>query len=86
MLAYAEKVAIHACQVTPDAIETLRGHGFSDGEIYDIAMAAAARNMYSKLLDGVGAEPEGQYLRLEPGLLAELTVGRPLGGVGKGAE
>jgi len=62
-------------------VEGLRAHGFSDAEILDIALAAAARNFYSKVLDAVGAEPDPVYLDMEPELRRALVVGRPFGDV-----
>lgn len=79
IMAFAKKVTLHAHEVTPQDIADLRGHGFSDAEILDIALAAAARNYYSKVLDAIGAEPDPVYLKLEEGLRRTLTVGRPFG-------
>jgi len=85
MLAYAEKVTLNAYKVTQKDIDELRSHGFSDGEILDIALTAAARNFFSKTLDAVGAEPDPKYLKLEDSLRQTLTVGRPFGPPGQGA-
>ena len=77
MLAFAEKVALHAYKVTPEEIAGLRSDGFSDAEILDIAMTAGARSFFSKVLDAVGAEPDDRYHELEKDLRETLTVGRP---------
>ena len=77
MMAFAEKVSLHAYKVTPEDIDELRTHGFSDAEILDIVLATGARNFFSKVLDAVGAEPDEAYLKLEEGLRQTLTVGRP---------
>jgi alkylhydroperoxidase family enzyme len=77
MMAYAEKITLHAYKVTPEDIDGLRAHGFSDTDILDIALTAAARSFYSKMLDATGAEPDPQYLELPPELRQALTVGRP---------
>ncbi len=78
-MAFAEKVALHAYEVTPEDIERLRAHAFSDAEILDIALTAGARSFFSKVLDAVGAEPDERYRELEKGLRETLTVGRPFG-------
>jgi len=78
-MAFAEKVALHAHKVTQQDIDGLRSHRFSDAEILDIAMTAAARSFFSKVLDAVGAEPDERYRELEQGLRQTLTVGRPFG-------
>jgi alkylhydroperoxidase family enzyme len=77
MLAFAEKVVVHAYKVTPDDVAGLRQHGFTDEDILDIAFAAGARCFFSKVLDAVGAEPDATYAQLEPDLQQALTGGRP---------
>lgn len=79
MLAFAEKVTLHAYKVTKQDVNELRGHGFADDEILDIVLAAAARNFFSRVVDAVGAEPDAEYLDLETGLRQTLAVGRPFG-------
>jgi uncharacterized peroxidase-related enzyme len=78
-MAYAEKIARNAYKVTPDDINSLRTHGFSDTEILDIALAAAARSFLSKVLDAVGAEPDDWFMDLPEELRQTLVVGRPFG-------
>lgn len=78
LASYAEKVALHADEITAEDVEELRRHGFSDAEILDVAMTAGARSFFSKVLDAVGAEPDERYDDLEPNLRNALTVGRPL--------
>lgn len=79
MMAFAGKVTRNAHSITARDIEGLRAHGLSDEEILDIALAAAARNFYSKALNAIGAEPDPVYLSLEEPLRRALTVGRPFG-------
>lgn len=78
MMAFAERVAKDASSITASDVESLRAHGFTDAEIFDIAAAAAARCFFSKLLDALGAEPDSAYLELEDDLRRRLTVGRPV--------
>jgi alkylhydroperoxidase family enzyme len=79
VMAFAEKIALHAYKVTPDDIAALRRHGLSDTDVLDVALTAAARCFFSKLLDAIGAEPDAEYLDLEDSLRRTLTVGRPFG-------
>ena len=79
MMAFAEQVTSRASSVTREDIAGLRGHGFSDPEILDIALAAGARCFFSKVLDGVGAEPDDAYASLDEGVRRSLAVGRPCG-------
>lgn len=76
MMAFAEKVAGPAYTVTSDDVESLRRHGFSDTDVLDIAFAAAARCFFSKVLDGVGAEPDQAFLSLDESVRRALVVGR----------
>jgi uncharacterized peroxidase-related enzyme len=74
----ADKVAHDATSVTEADIERLRACGLSDADILDVVLAAAARCFFSKTLDGVGAEPDAKYARLDPAIRDTLTVGRPI--------
>ena len=80
MMAFAEKVTAHANRVTADDLDELRRHGFSDTEILDIALTAAARAFFSKVLDGVGASPDDAFMSLDESLRRTLAVGRPFEG------
>jgi uncharacterized peroxidase-related enzyme len=78
VMAFAEKVVRQADSVTREDVDLLRRHGLTDGEIFDVAAAAAARCFFSKILDALGAEPDASYEALEPALREALTVGRPI--------
>jgi hypothetical protein len=77
-MAFAEKVARSAEQITSADIEVLRSHGYRDEEIFDLAAAAAARCFFSKLLDALGVQPDSSFNDLDPSLRQALTVGRPV--------
>jgi uncharacterized peroxidase-related enzyme len=79
ILAFAEKVVRQAEAVTQEDVDTLRNHGLDDGEIFEVAAAAAARCFFSKVLDALGAEPDASYGEMAPELRDALTVGRPIG-------
>jgi alkylhydroperoxidase family enzyme len=55
---FAEQVAADATAITRADVERLRAFGLTDGEIVDVAAAAAARAFFSKMLDALGAEPD----------------------------
>jgi hypothetical protein len=77
-MAFAEKAARSADQITSADVEVLRSHGYRDEEVFDVAAAAAARCFFSKLLDALGVEPDSSYNDLDPTLRRALTVGRPV--------
>jgi uncharacterized peroxidase-related enzyme len=80
MMAFAEQVTARANTVTREDVEGLRGHGFSDTEILDIALTAAARCFFSKVLDSVGAAPDDAYMALDERMRQTLAIGRPFTG------
>lgn len=76
---YAGKVARDAASITAEDIGELRAHGLDDEEIFQVALAAAVRCFFSKVLDATGTQPDEKYrASLEPGLRDALTVGRPI--------
>jgi alkylhydroperoxidase family enzyme len=54
----AAKVAADATSVTQADIDRLRELGLSDAEVMDVVLAAAVRSFFSKVLDGLGMEPD----------------------------
>jgi uncharacterized peroxidase-related enzyme len=74
----ADKVAADATSVTSADVDRLRDLGLNDAEIVDVALAAAARCFFSKMLDALGAEPDSTYRELDPVLRDSLTVGRAI--------
>lgn len=78
MMRLARKVVRDASSVTDEDFTTLRDHGISDGEIFDIVATAAARSFFAKLVEGLGAAADVAYLDVEQGLRDVLVVGRPI--------
>jgi uncharacterized peroxidase-related enzyme len=76
MLAYAEKIAKDASEVTQTDIERLRAVGFSDQQICDIALCAAWRCFVSRFFDAVGAGAEPAFLDADPEFREAMTVGK----------
>jgi uncharacterized peroxidase-related enzyme len=78
MMAFAEKVALHAERIAAADVDGLRAHGYRDEEIFDVAAAAAARCFFSKILDALGVEADSAFNDLDPAMREALTVGRPV--------
>jgi uncharacterized peroxidase-related enzyme len=75
---FAEQVTADAGSVTATDVAVLRAHGLSDGEILDVALAAALRCFFSRVVDAMGVEPDAVYRTdLEPELREVLTEPRP---------
>jgi uncharacterized peroxidase-related enzyme len=76
---FADKAARDAAAVTQQDVDELRAAGLTDQQVVDIASTVAARCFFTTLLDALGVDPDAVYrATLEPELLAELAVGRPV--------
>jgi hypothetical protein len=75
---FTRQVVQDASRVTAGLVAQLKEHGLSDAEIFDIAATAAGRAFFTRLLDGLGVEPDSSFLELEESFRASLTVGRPI--------
>jgi uncharacterized peroxidase-related enzyme len=78
MMRFARQVARDASTVDASDVERLKGRGFSDAEVFDIAAVAAGRAFFTKILDAVGSLPDAGFMSLDEDLRAPLTVGRPI--------
>jgi alkylhydroperoxidase family enzyme len=78
IMAFAERVAADATAITEGDVEELRDHGLSDGEIFDVVLAATIRCFFSKTLDALGVQPDPEFAKLDPAFHEPLTVGRPI--------
>jgi len=82
MLRYARRIAVDASAITADEVMNLKtAHGFSDGEIFDIAAIAASRSFFTKVLDALGTDADMPFMKMDEDLRNCLTVGRPIGTV-----
>ena len=75
---HARLVARAADEVSAADVERLREAGYSDDDIFDITATAAARAFFTKLVDGLGAEPDAVYGDMDADMLDSLMVGRPI--------
>jgi alkylhydroperoxidase family enzyme len=78
IMAFADKVVVDATSITTDDVDELRRNGLSDGEVFDVVLAATARCFFSKTLDALGLQPDASYSELPPSFTEPLTVGRPI--------
>jgi alkylhydroperoxidase family enzyme len=79
MIDFARHVARDASTIMEGEVSALRDrHGFTDGEIFDIAAIAASRSFFTKVLDALGCEPDQPFMHIEADLRGALTVGRPI--------
>jgi uncharacterized peroxidase-related enzyme len=78
VMRFAEKVVDDASQITQADVDRLRDLGLDDDDVMDVALTAAARCFFSKVLDAVGTQPDSTYLMLDSPLRDVLTTGRPI--------
>jgi alkylhydroperoxidase family enzyme len=78
IMAFAEQVVTDATAITQADVDVLRRHGLSDGEIFDVVLAATIRCFFSKTLDALGVQPDAEFAELDSAFLEALTVGRPI--------
>jgi hypothetical protein len=75
---FARKVAEEADKITPEDVGELRGLGFSDADVFNVILAAAARCFFSKVLDATGTPPDAALHDLPDQPRAALTMGRDI--------
>ena len=78
IMAFAEKVVDDATSIVQADVDELRACGLTDEEVFDVALAAAARCFFSKTLDALGVQPDAAYSDLDPSFVEPSTVGRPI--------
>jgi uncharacterized peroxidase-related enzyme len=74
----ADKVAADASSVTQADVDRLRELGLSDADVFDVVAAAAMRCFFTKVVDGLGFQPDSAYAELDEHLRRALVVGRPI--------
>jgi len=77
LMALAKKIIRKAGDVTKDDIQELRGFGLSDEEILDVVLVTDMRAFFSKTIDAIGADPDENYMDLDPKLVKAFAGGRP---------
>lgn len=78
MMDFARAVARDASAITADDVATLKQHGFSDAEIFDIVATAAGRAFFTKIIDALGVEMDAPLRAMDPLLRDALAIGRPV--------
>ena len=78
VLRLARKVAEEAEKITQEDIDELRDLGFSDVDIFNVIVAAAARCFFSKVLDATGTLADAELRGMPEQLRSALTVGREI--------
>jgi uncharacterized peroxidase-related enzyme len=64
MLAFALKVALRSGEIVDDDFEALRGHGFSDEDIWDIGAIAAFFALSNRMANMISMRPNDEFYLL----------------------
>ena len=78
MLEYAEKITLKPSEVTEQDVARVRGAGWSDAEILDIAAVTSYRNFITRMADSLGVELPDNYRTLRRDYVESLMVGKRL--------
>jgi len=78
LMRFARAVARDASSVTAGDVAELKGHGFSDAEVFDIAATAAGRAFFTKIIESLGVACDAPLGEMDASLREALTVGRPI--------
>jgi hypothetical protein len=80
MLAFAEKMTRDAASMTEADVQALRGVGFADEEILDIAVLTAYRNFITRIADALGCQESGERAGIDGRIVAALSTGKAWAG------
>ena len=61
MLDFAIKVTSHSDAIEPADLEAMRGHGFTDSDIWDIGSVAAFFNLSNRMANLAGMQPNAEF-------------------------
>ena len=78
LVRFARAVARDAPAVTAADVDELKRHGFSDAEVFDIAVTVAGRAFFTKVIEALGGAADAPLRALSPELRDALAVGRPI--------
>jgi uncharacterized peroxidase-related enzyme len=64
MLAFALKVSLHSSELVDDDYVTVRSHGFSDEDVWDIGAIAAFFALSNRMADLISMRPNAEFFAL----------------------
>jgi uncharacterized peroxidase-related enzyme len=67
MLDFAIKVTSHSGAIEPADLEAMRGHGFTDSDIWDIGSVAAFFNLSNRMANLAGMRPNAEFYTMGRG-------------------
>ena len=78
LMRFARAVARDASAITAADVAELKGYGFSDAEVFDIAAVVAGRAFFTKIIESLGVAADAPLQAIDVELREALTIGRPV--------
>jgi len=78
VVAFARKSARDAASINQADVDTLKQHGYSDAQVFDIAVSVAGRSFLTKTLDALGVQADITAMKMSEPFRDALAVGRPI--------
>jgi uncharacterized peroxidase-related enzyme len=76
---FAAKIAVDAPLADQSDIDGMRAVGLSDADIADVVFAVAARSFFTRVIDALGVQLDGQTAEtFQVDVLESMIVGRPV--------
>jgi uncharacterized peroxidase-related enzyme len=75
MVEYAEKITLNPSSITEEDVATLRGHGFDDRAILEIATVSSYRNYIARVASALGVTVDESVFADDPETRAALEEG-----------
>jgi uncharacterized peroxidase-related enzyme len=78
LMRFARAVARDASAITQSDVAELKGYGYSDAEVFDVAVTVAGRAFFTTVIESLGVGTDAPLRELDGALRDALTVGRPV--------
>jgi uncharacterized peroxidase-related enzyme len=78
LMRFARAVARDASAITASDVAELKGYGFSDAEVFDIAVTVAGRAFFTTVVESLGVATDAPLRSLDSAFRDAMTVGRPI--------
>lgn len=62
MLVYAEKLTFEPARMGAADTDTLRGHGFDDAQLWEIAYTTSIFNLFTRMAEAFAIEPLPEWV------------------------
>jgi uncharacterized peroxidase-related enzyme len=78
LMRFARAVARDASAITASDVAELKAYGFSDAEVFDVAVTVAGRAFFTTVIESLGVATDAPLCALDGAFRDALAVGRPV--------